>query len=190
MALAPKLDVEFLPRLIASAKARTRDHAIARLIVDSAARPCELASLTWRSLTDAAGNFSGRMHWQGRKGGNTRDIPLATATVEALKTWRAECEGAGVTSKYVFPGPGDGKMADSSMSDAIRQIFRRAGLDASGYSARHAVLTFKAGRCIANDLNAADLARWSGHKSSDSVVGYIEAHRDVAALDAPTSEGV
>ena len=184
--LAPTITADILPRLIDAArtgKSGARDLAVVCIAIDTGARPCELAGMTWRVVCDAAGNLTGRARWQTRKNGNVRDVPLSPETVAALTALRmvsGEPEGRA----WLFPGP-NGRMVDSSMRALLTAIARRGRLDASGYSLRHLTFTVKANAAVAAGATVADLARFTGHKGITTPAAYMEANTVArAAIDA------
>jgi integrase len=175
---------DLLPQAIA--KLTGRDLAMVTLCASTGIRPCEIPALQWRNLCDATGKLTERCRWITRKkGGVTRDIALSPSTIAALEAWRAESQPAD-TAALLFPGIRGAKLSASAVRVAIISAMRRAGMDASGYSLRHAAIDARAKRCAAVGGTAKDLGAWSGHRDDSSVLHYLNRYSNVAqTLDAP-----
>lgn len=188
MTLANPIAHHHVSRLILAAQSTRnprRDVALVRLLAETGARPCELASMTWRALVDASGSLTARCKWQTAKRGAVRDIPLSQPTLEAIAKLYSRLAGKADLDSPVFVSERRNAFKAQSMRAHLKSLAAKAGLDASGYSLRHLAFDSEAKAVIEEGGTGQDLLNFSGHKALTSVQPYLDRHSSIAkACDA------
>jgi integrase len=95
----------------------------------------------------------------------------STCPVKALRAWLALAD---IESGPVFRSidAGDNVREERAVDRAIKRAARLAGLQDRGFSG-HSLRAGLATQAALNGHNAADIARQTGHRSLDTVLGYI-----------------
>ena len=80
----------------------------------------------------------------------------------------------------------DGRASDRAVDRAIKRAAKRAGLDDRGFSG-HSLRAGLATQAALNGHDAASIARQTGHRSLDTVLGYI---RVATRFDANVTKAI
>ena len=158
-----------------------RDKAIILIGFAGAFRRSELAGITLDNIEETSegvkiylSKSKTDQEGQGRYVGIKRGYNPITCPVRALYTW---IEEAGITSGAIFRsinrhGQVDGTISPQSVALIVKRAAVAAGLDPAKYSGH----SLRAGFVTQGALNGAsttNIMRQTGHKSHDTVRGYI-----------------
>jgi integrase len=159
-----------------------RNRAIFLLSVKAGLRAKEIASLTWRMVTDANGEVANEISLpnsasKGKGGGRT--IPLNSKLKEALASLYASRERKPVPHKPVICSERGGRMSAGSITVWFHRLYNDLGLvGCSSHSGRRTFITRGARRVVEVGGSLRDIQQLAGHSSLGTTQRYIEGNSE------------
>jgi integrase/recombinase XerD len=159
-----------------------RDRVMFLLSIKAGLRAKEIASLTWRMVTDAEGRVSDTLHLEnraskGKKGG--RSIPLhpdLQAALRTLQTWRGEDAAHG--QPVIFSERGR-ELSEASVQLWFHRLYRTLELaGCSSHSGRRTFITRATRKVSEAGGSLRDVQQLAGHTSLAMTQRYIEGDTD------------
>ena len=150
-----------------------RDHALIVVAIATGLRVSELTALTSADVELGAGAHL-RCHGKGRK---ERITPLTTETVEVLRVWTAERQGA--PPEPLFPSRRGGQLTRDAVAARIKAHTQTASAGCRSLATKHVtphVLRHTcAMRLLVAGVDTTVIALWLGHESVETTQIYLHA---------------
>jgi integrase len=174
-----KGQVEAVQGYLAKTRWPTRNRVIFLLSVKAGLRAKEMASLTWRMVTDARGQIGQAIHLENRasKGRSGRVIPmneeLRTALAEYFKTiWMPN-------KLFLIESERSRGMSPQAIVNLFWRWYRHIGFDGcSSHSGRRTFITNTARKISTVGGSLRDVQMLAGHTNLRTTQRYIEADLD------------
>jgi integrase/recombinase XerC len=165
-----------------------RDTAILRLLFDLALRRSEVASIDVQDLDFEASRVAVR-----RKGGDRVYLTLTPASAQAIEDWLAWLDpqlygpdGQEIKNVPVFVNfDRSGKdrnrrrLTGSGLYAIVQKIAKKIDRKIHPHALRHSGVTQAVEAAQAKGYNLKDVLRYSGHKNVETLMVYVDSHRDV-----------
>jgi integrase/recombinase XerD len=172
-----KGQVEAVLGYLARTRWPTRNRVIFLLSVKAGLRAKEIASLTWRMVTDARGNIGQAIYLEDKasKGRSGRVVPmneeLRTALAEYSKTiWMP-------TSMFLIASERSDGMSPQAIVNLFWRWYRHIGFDGcSSHSGRRTFITNTARKISTVGGSLRDVQMLAGHTNLRTTQRYIEAN--------------
>ena len=174
-----KAQIEAVYNYLGSTRYPKRDRAIFLLSIRAGLRAKEIASLTWKMLTDAEGQLSDAIHLtngasKGRKGG--RVIPLSKDLKVALSELKAVADTLSRPSSYVIATERAAQTSSYAIVNKFAAWYAALGFQgASSHSGRRTAITNWARRISNVGGSLRDVQLLAGHSALGTTQRYIEA---------------
>jgi site-specific recombinase XerD len=150
-----------------------RDHALIVVAIHTGLRVSELTALTNTDIELGAGAHL-RCHGKGRK---ERITPLTTETVDVLRVWTAERQGA--PADPLFPNRRGGPLTRDAVAARIKIHTHTASIECRSLATKHVtphVLRHTcAMRLLAAGVDTTVIALWLGHENVETTQIYLHA---------------
>jgi integrase/recombinase XerD len=157
----------------------TRNRLILLLSVKAGLRAKEIASLSWRMVTDAGGQIGQSIRLENRasKGQSGRVVPmneeLRTALVEYSKTVIVS------DSAFLIESERSKGMSPQAVVNLFWRWYRHVGFDGcSSHSGRRTFITNAARKISTVNGSLRDVQMLAGHSNLRTTQGYIEANAE------------
>jgi integrase len=174
-----KGQIEAVQGYLAKTRWPTRNRVIFLLSVKAGLRAKEIASLTWRMVTDARGQIGQAIHLENRasKGQSGRVIPmneeLRIALAEYFKTiWMPN-------SLFLIESERSRGMSPQAIVNLFWRWYRHIGFDGcSSHSGRRTFITNTARKISTVGGSLRDVQMLAGHTNLRTTQRYIEANAE------------
>jgi integrase/recombinase XerD len=157
----------------------TRNRLIFLLSVKAGLRAKEIASLSWRMVTDAGGQIGQAIRLENRasKGQSGRVVPmneeLRTALVDYSKTVIVS------DSAFLIESERSKGMSPQAVVNLFWRWYRHVGFDGcSSHSGRRTFITNAARKISTVNGSLRDVQMLAGHSNLRTTLGYIEANAE------------
>jgi integrase/recombinase XerD len=157
----------------------TRNRLIFLLSVKAGLRAKEIASLTWRMVTDPQGQIGQAIHLENRasKGQSGRVVPMneevRAALVEYSKTVIVS------DSAFLIESERSKGMSPQAVVNLFWRWYRHVGFDGcSSHSGRRTFITIAARKISTVGGSLRDVQLLAGHSNLRTTQGYIEANAE------------
>ena len=172
-----KGQVEAVLGYLAKTRWPTRNRVIFLLSAKAGLRAKEIASLTWRMVTDARGQIGQAIHLENTasKGQSGRVIPmndeLRTALAEYAKTTMI------ASSSYLIESERSNRMSAQAIVNLFWRWYQHIGFDGcSSHSGRRTFITNTARKISTVGGSLRDVQMLAGHTNLRTTQRYIEAN--------------
>jgi site-specific recombinase XerD len=168
-----------------------RDHALIAVDVQTGLRLSELTGLTWGDVQLGVG---AHVHCNG-KGRKERCVPLTTANIAILRTWRRE--NPALPAAPVFPTRTGGRLSEDAVEARIALYQQQAATCCPSLAAKnltpHTLRHTCAMSLLREGVDVAVIALWLGHVDMRSTNAYLHAdmtikERALARTTPPSSK--
>lgn len=174
-----KGQVEAVLGYLARTRWPTRNRVIFLLSVKAGLRAKEIASLTWRMVTDARGNIGQAIYLEdtASKGRSGRVVPMN----EELRTALAEYSNTILmsTSTFLIQSERSRGMSPQAIVNLFWRWYRHVGFDGcSSHSGRRTFITNTARKISTVGGSLRDVQMLAGHTNLRTTQRYIEANAE------------
>jgi integrase/recombinase XerD len=169
--------VEAVLGYLKSTRYPERNRATFLLSVKAGLRAKEIASLTWKMITDADGAIGKAIYLEDKasKGTSGRIIPLNGGLTDALEAWR-RASGWKHPSPFICSTERRNRTSPQAVVNMFARWFEAVGFDScSSHSGRRTFITTAARKISTVGGSLRDVQMLAGHTNLRTTQGYIEA---------------
>ena len=172
-----KGQVEAVLGYLANTRWPTRNRVIFLLSAKAGLRAKEIASLTWRMVTDARGHIGQAIHLENTasKGQSGRVIPMSDELRTALAAYAKTTIIAG--SSFLIESERSNRMSAQAIVNLFWRWYQHIGFDGcSSHSGRRTFITNTARKISTVGGSLRDVQMLAGHTNLRTTQRYIEAN--------------